>query len=143
MKRNTYIECRWNGESLLTFKRPTNEIINRLRKLLSELKPKPFRKLKFLPHTLKDVTCKGNLGLIISYLKRVLQKDYKDNCDFLKKEKRGLNFEYIIANYYMQAKLEGLIEILTRLYKKDAGNILYGRYIQRISEETYLLWVDD
>ena len=130
-----YIESNRIGDSILTFKEPSDDVIEKIGSILESLKIKSFNTSQVTTHS-SDEAIRGNRKEVIGRLKKVLVDDYDDNIS-----DTDINFDYHIFKSNQQPDA---IHIKTRLfYPGNDGDILYGRMIQRIAEDDYLLWVDD
>ncbi len=130
-----YIESDWAGDSILSFKEPRDNILEKIGKYLESLDIKPFRESLLATHSPEEAI-KGRRSYIMTRLSKVLIDDYRDNI-----ADKDLDFEYHVFTSNQQP---GAIHIKTRLFYSDRdGDVLYGRMIQRVAEDEYFLWIDD
>jgi hypothetical protein len=75
-------------------------------------------------------------------LNRVLEKDFEQNNR--EAHEWSGSFEYVVM---MSELLKGGVQINTRLYPTDRdvgqGGIHYGRVVERVGPDEYLMWIDD
>jgi hypothetical protein len=130
-----YIEGKILKDPLLSFNKPDLSVIQQLRALITNLEIKPFRKSELTTH-LPCEAIKGDKEKVTLLLIDALQKDYEENI-----ADEGVNFDYYVFKSNQQPDA---LHIKTRLFHKDReGNIFYGRMIQRIADNEFLLWIDD
>jgi len=133
------LDVKWTGISLLTFKKPDKHAITRLGALMAGMTVTPVHGNLQSPHKPCDATNSGSLETILGELKCVLKKDYQNTLEDVK-EWSG-DFDYVVTN---SSAHPGSLHILTRLsHPEKGGNIFYGRTVQRVSVDTYLMWIDD
>lgn len=86
----------------------------------------------------QDITFTGNLDGLMRLLESDLSADWKDSLDYFKGT--PLLFEHLVA---WETSCPGLLVVYTRIFappEVEFGNLLYGRAIQRVSEDTYWYW---
>jgi hypothetical protein len=92
------------------------------------------------PHrAIASAALRGTVDDVVIRLSDVLKKDYAEY------QRGGVTwaggFEYVLR---WSDEAVGRLEILTRLFGREpAGGIYYGRYVQRIGPQSYVLWIDD
>jgi hypothetical protein len=126
--------------SLFQFENPGVHELARLRDILEAMDVAvPKRPLEFRAPA--DAALEGTLDEIIERLARVLKDDFANNT--VKQRQRSWGFEYFVSD---DTSDKGATEIYTRLFNPNdpmIGSAFYGRTVRRISENSYLLWVDD
>jgi len=132
------LSVEWTGASVLTFREPDRKTISKLRTLMAGMEIVSVRATQS-PHKPCDATNSGSLEIVLAELERVLKQDYCDTLEDVK-EWNG-EFDYIVTTFTAHP---GALHVLTRLsHPEKGGNIFYGRTIQRVSPDAYLMWVDD
>ena len=122
-------------KSLFSFDIPDSNALQKMRDIIESSEIKPFKKTKSTTHMPEDAI-RGNKEKIFLNLMEVLENDYNENIS-----DEDINFDYSI---FTSSQQPDAIHIKTRLfYPNNEGNIFYGRMIQRVAEDEYLLWVDD
>jgi hypothetical protein len=135
MKEAKYFETKILNAPLFSFEKLDSSSIQHLISLISELPVKPFVQTGLTTHRPEEaISC--NKEKAILFLINDLEKDYKENI-----EDDELNFDYYV---FFSNQQPDALHIKTRLFfPNDSGNIFYGRMIQRIDEDQFLLWIDE
>jgi hypothetical protein len=126
----------------LRFREPSDEMLDGVRRILRALpvcNPPRFKK----PYTRDRLTVRGDLNRVMAVLKEVLLQDFRENEQECAEWNGG--FDYVVVPSDL---LHDAVHIKTRLYSKDPehrsqGDILYGRVVERVGADDFILWVDD
>lgn len=133
------LHAEWTGESLLTFRIPDRKVIGRLREIMEGMAIIPVKARTQSLHKASAATNTGPIEVVLAELKRVLKQDYRETIEDVKEWDGDFDFVVTTSNAHL-----GALHVLTRLsHPEKGGNIFYGRTIQRVSADTFLLWVDD
>jgi hypothetical protein len=127
-----------NGEDewLLQFDRPTDEQHESLRLIFSSLKSSPFVETQLRQR--KEVALEGTLSEVLARVRVALDADCRDNQS---DHEASWSFDYVVTR---DALYPDAVLLLTRLYAQaESGSVMYGRFIKRIGDDLYLLWIDD
>ncbi len=125
------------GEPLLSFERPCLEVRERLAALLIELPIEAFRECSTGEFAPENVAAHGSLNAVLAALMADLEGDYAENAQEAASWDGGFDYRVFDSIF-----VPGGAEILTRLYyKRGSGQLYYGRAVQRVARDEYLLWI--
>jgi hypothetical protein len=125
------------GEPLLSFERPGDDIRERLAALLAELPIEHFRENATGEFAPGNAAARGSLSAVLAALMADLDGDHRENQ--AKSAEWDGGFDYRV---FESIFIPGGAEVLTRLfYHSGDGQLYYGRAVQRIARDEYLLWI--
>ncbi len=130
-----YLQTRFEGRNIFSFVDPDFRALDRLRQLLISMKAVPLtdemRRTLGVQRTLR-----GDLDLVLARLNTLLKED---NIELLQDNQVNADYEVRASNVAANA-----LHVNTRLfYPGQGGNVFYGRLVQRVGANDYILWYGD
>lgn len=130
-----YLQTRFEGRRIFSFTDPDSRSLDRLRQLLLAMQAVPLSDP--MRRTLgTQRTLRGDLDLVLGRLNTLLKED---NIDLSRDN-------HVNADYEVRTSeaLENAMHVNTRLfYPGKGGVVFYGRLVQRVGSDDYILWYGD
>lgn len=130
-----YLQTRFEGRNIFSFVDPDFRALDRLRQLLISMKAvlltDEMRRTLGVQRTLR-----GDLDLVLARLNTLLKED---NIELSQDNQVNADYEVRASNIVANA-----LHVNTRLfYPGQGGNVFYGRLVQRVGANDYILWYGD